>query len=752
MEAGRDPGVLLSRALARRPDDYALRVLAGVNALGGGRISEAMSHCNLQLRLKLPTGEWAEDMEILYLVTLSLSGQVELAAHLVQKRRGGRFGFRSGFISAVSTGRRIAETELGKVLVAWKRKYGPASANAKRQPVGTSPSRGTAHPKPPRPKARSRASAESKASPASTPKPRPEPQSLVTAKARAAELCPLAEKLEDVSLARGPIERPDASVDEPTVCELRRELVELLLLREFGELLCLSQLTGVEAFEYQVETVKRVLKDMRGRALLADEVGLGKTIEAGMALKEYCVRGMVSRVLVLVPAPLVTQWKTELESKFGLTFATTHELEPRTNPAAFWALPRIIASIATARREEHAALLAGQSYDMVIVDEAHRLRNRTTAGYRLVDGLKRKFLLLLSATPVQNDLIELYNLLTLLKPGIFETEKSFKNRHVDARSERVPKDAASLRSLMREVMVRNTRAVVGMRLPPRQVMTIRPDAHASEAEAYAALDVALRASSDPRRRMSLAAILSAAGSCPAAAREALRNASEPFEEARRLYAEIEESAKERALLELLDTNPGERKLVFTQHRATQRALVDRISARGIRCAAYEGSMSAAAKDAAIEAIARHELDVLVMTDSGGEGHNLQFANTLINFDLPWNPMRVEQRIGRIHRIGQTREVFVFNLATRNTVEDHLLRVLDEKLAMFELVVGEIGDVLGELDDEKDFATMVFDAWLASSDAPERRFEELERKLLDAKKRSADATELDKAVFGDELNV
>jgi hypothetical protein len=191
---------------------------------------------------------------------------------------------------------------------------------------------------------------------------------------------------------------------------LRSELIRLSLFEGFDELLCLPALRGVETHWYQVETVRKVLKQYRGRVLLADEVGLGKTIEAGMVLKEYALRGMAERILILAPASLVGQWRDEMESKFGMDFATSHDPLLRTDPARFWVQPRVIASIAAARRKEHAELLAGLSYDVVVVDEAHHLRDQSSASYRLVNSLQKRFLLLLSATPVQNSLLELYGL------------------------------------------------------------------------------------------------------------------------------------------------------------------------------------------------------------------------------------------------------------------------------------------------------------------------------------------------------
>jgi hypothetical protein len=172
---------------------------------------------------------------------------------------------------------------------------------------------------------------------------------------------------------------------------LRERFAHLGLAQGFDELLCMPHLHGIETFWYQVETVRKVLKQFRGRVLLADEVGLGKTVEAGMVLKEYALRGMVESVLVLAPASPVGQWREELETKFNISCATTHDDLLRDDPDRFWQEKRLIASIALAGRSEHAARLAGRSFDLVIVDEAHHLRDRASQSYKLVDALNKRF-------------------------------------------------------------------------------------------------------------------------------------------------------------------------------------------------------------------------------------------------------------------------------------------------------------------------------------------------------------------------
>jgi SNF2 family DNA or RNA helicase len=146
-------------------------------------------------------------------------------------------------------------------------------------------------------------------------------------------------------------------------------VARLELQKEFDELLSLPTLKDVTPYTYQIETARKILRQFRGRVLLADEVGLGKTIEAGIVLKEYLLRGMIERVLILVPPSLIGQWKEEMESKFGLSFITTKHLLLQKNPQEFWKHNRIIASLSLAKRPEQSALLVNENFDLVIVDE-----------------------------------------------------------------------------------------------------------------------------------------------------------------------------------------------------------------------------------------------------------------------------------------------------------------------------------------------------------------------------------------------
>lgn len=541
---------------------------------------------------------------------------------------------------------------------------------------------------------------------------------------------------------------------------LRLDLVHASLFQTFDELLCLPHLRGVDHYWYQVETARKVLKQFRGRVLLADEVGLGKTIEAGMILKEYLLRGMAERVLILTPASLVGQWHEEMKNKFGIEFITSQAPLSRRDAPAFWASPRIIASIATARREIHAENLLQRQFDLVIVDEAHHLKNRSSRNWKFVDGLQKRFLLLLSATPIQNSLIELYNLLTLLKPGIFKTEKEFRSIYVTPGNPRVPANRERLQELMRDVMVRNTRALVDVRLPPRRASTLIAEPYPEELECYQELSRLLRdlpEDQKTRHSMALHHLLEAAGSSPRAAAASLAHLVDSdlpaeWRELSAKYARLRLSAKTDALLSLLERNPSEKKIVFVRFRETLHMLGDLLRERGLPFVCFEGSLGNVEKDGAIEKF-REEVPVLLSTESGGEGRNLQFCNTLVNFDLPWNPQLIEQRIGRIHRIGQTREVFVFNLAVKHTVEEHILRILDEKINMFALVVGEIQSILGEMEEDRSFANLIFAAWVAQTEESRRSaFDRLGDQLAAARQDYEAAKALDDEVFGEEFEV
>ncbi|MFP5275170.1 DEAD/DEAH box helicase [Coleofasciculus sp.] len=557
----------------------------------------------------------------------------------------------------------------------------------------------------------------------------------------------------------------DGQTDTIDYYEARIKLFNVSVMADYDQLVCLPTLTGIDKHWYQIETARKVLRQLGGRALLADEVGLGKTIEAGLILSEYLARGMIESLLILTPASLVSQWQQELQTKFGIDTITSDDKQLQLNRSEFWSTNnRLIASLNTAKSANHFHLVTARNWDLVIVDEAHHLKNRSTLNWKLVNALNKRFILMLTATPVQNSLVELFNLLTLLKPGLLKTEAAFKKEYVSSKNGRVPKNPEKLRQLMREVMVRNTRSLVDVQLPKRFATTITVTPSQSEEKLYQDLTEYLRSweitESDSGKtkkldKFSRTNLLMRAGSSPQALADSLKNLAKKFpsDELKRLTrraSQIKKVEKALALVDLLKKST-QKTIVFTTHRATSAYLAKTLEQADISFAQFLGDMSLKEKDAAIEAF-RDRVSVLLASETGGEGRNIQFANAIVNYDLPWNPMKIEQRIGRIHRIGQQQDVFIFNFCLQDSIEEYILRILHDKINMFELVVGEIETILGNVDEEFDFSDAVIDIWLKHQAKPEldTAFENLATDLINAKDKYRQISELDEQIFGEDF--
>jgi SNF2 family DNA or RNA helicase len=533
----------------------------------------------------------------------------------------------------------------------------------------------------------------------------------------------------------------------------------------FDRLICLPLVRDMELLEHQIRTAKTVLRRCRGRAMLCDEVGLGKTVEAGLILDELVLRGLTRSVLVLVPPSLIEQWQGEMRRKFSLEFITNDDPTFRERGNAAWGeFDRIIASIHTAKREPHRSAILARRWDMVIVDEAHHLRNRTTQAWRFASELQKQFILLLTATPVQNNLEELFNLVTLLEPGLLSTAKHFQKHFVDRKDKLTPRNVEELHALLAEVMVRNRRSTVGLQFTRRWARTDRLPLTPAERQLYEAATGLVREQL-PRAggkgklsRMGLITLQMALGSSSQAAAGTLTTMSENAglpTDLRDTLADLarearaqRSSAKAERLLALLDEFP-DKLVIFTQFRATQEMLIERLTEAGHDVAAFHGGLSRMQKEAAVERF-RGPARILLSTDAGSEGRNLQFAHAVCNFDLPWNPMRIEQRIGRLSRIGQTHDVHVFNLVAASTVEAAVLYLLEAKLNMFELVIGEIDMILGNLDEEREFQDLIADLWAESSSVDDfaQRMDTLGDRLLAAKEDYLRQRTQDERIFGD----
>ena len=516
------------------------------------------------------------------------------------------------------------------------------------------------------------------------------------------------------------------------------------------DLLCLSY-CRIERLDYQVRSALRVIGPLRGRALLSDEVGLGKTVEAGLVLKEYLTRGMVRRALILTVPSLVDQWEEEMSDKFNLTAATTNHAAFRAAAGGFWeSNALIIASMHTAKQPAHLAAAQKVSWDMLIVDEAHYLRNRDSQAWQAINSLPRQFLLLLTATPVQNSLEELYNLVTLLQPGQLPSPKEFNARFINKTKPHEPREPEELRRLLSQVMIRNTRANAGVNLPPRQAETVLFEPEPEERQFWETWETEFRSTllalSASQAKLWGRLLLQSSGSSPHAWRQGLqkypdRAASKRWATA----APLEKSWKKKceALIPLARGEGGV--VIFTQFLETQAAMAAHLRAAKLHVWVINGQTPAVQRQPITEEFRKFG-GALLLTHSGTEGRNLQFSHTLVNFDLPWNPMEIEQRIGRLHRLGQKHPVRIYNFVQAGTLQEHLLNILQEKLNLFELIVGETGLILGDSFSSDEFADEIFRRWQESEGHLAESMESLGDELAKARANYQQFKQLDDTLF------
>jgi tetratricopeptide (TPR) repeat protein len=362
--------------------------------------------------------------------------------------------------------------------------------------------------------------------------------------------------------------------------ELTLEGYRIRFKESFDNLICLNNLQDVRSFWYQEETARKVLKSFRGRALLSDEVGLGKTIEALIVFKEYIQRGMVKSALILTPTPLVSQWQGELKTKFGLEIPSTDDPDYRTKGDSFWKEPFVLASINLAKSKNNFPVVTEREYDMVIVDEAHHLKNRNTLNWKLVNALKKRFLLLLTATPVENNLMELYNLVTLLKPGQLKTASAFRKEFMTRGDPTDPQNRSKLKELLGQVMIRNTRALARIDIPPRFAQTIKVDSDKHEKELYeriSALVQNINKTNGTGHKLLLKNLLEEAGSSPRAVsltlsrvlakKELLLEQEKEIRSINNLCRSLDHTRKNRLLLKLIQSSPG-KKIIFVKYLGT----------------------------------------------------------------------------------------------------------------------------------------------------------------------------------------
>lgn len=468
----------------------------------------------------------------------------------------------------------------------------------------------------------------------------------------------------------------------------------------------------VQLLEHQLDAAHRALFQMDGKALFADEVGLGKTIEVGMVLKEMVFREAHDTFLILTPAQLATQWQTEMSDKFGLDFACNYD----DGFDGFHAHDKIVASIDTAKQARYAEEIYKRDWDALIIDEAHYLRNRGTNRYDFVAEIDYQYAFFATATPVQNNVKDLYNVINLIRPGLFGTETEFERRYVPDHDDGGVMNADELNRHLRSVMIRHKRGDTTIDFTDRQVRTNTFQPTDQERELYEAVTkyVKRHYSKHSGQHLVMLMLQKEVVSSPWAVLSTVEKwlngdgrdvAGQEREELLAVAQQaraIHQTTKQEKLLniiggvnERMDTG---RTIVFTQFRATQDAIVEALIADErydeLPVHTVNGSLSSEEKDQQLQHF-KERGGVLVTTDSISEGRNIQFCNVIVNYDLPWNPMSVEQRIGRIDRIGQDRDVYVYNLALEGTVEDYVLEQLYGKIDVFHQTVGGLKEILSE---------------------------------------------------------
>lgn len=466
--------------------------------------------------------------------------------------------------------------------------------------------------------------------------------------------------------------------------------VEKTFLKDsFSRLTALKYLPNMSFLPHQKKTAENVIERMAGRAILADEVGLGKTIEAGLILKEYMIRGLVNKVLILVPASLIQQWVQELQNKFYI-----QAVAYRKNMS--WEAENVIvASLDTAKKEPHKSEILKIKYDFLIVDEAHRLKNEKTLNYQFVSNIKKLYCLLLTATPIQNNLIEIFNLISIIRPGLLGNYDDFIRKY-GKKQERIY-DHKYLRELIRNNLIRNTRENTRLNSFERNIQNLWVHFSKEEQTVYNQIQNTTKANNSFTKTMFLRQLCSSREACYLSLKKYYEK--ENCQQTKKIYKQIETLPQHRKALEvlkLIKQLENEKVIIFTEFVPTQYYLQWFLKENGISSVLYNGEYSKSKKDWMIQLFKNHA-QVLIATEAGSEGINLQFCNHLINYDLPWNPMKLEQRIGRIHRFGQTKDVQIYNIILENTIEQQVMKLLYEKLKLFTTVIGNLERILINLD-------------------------------------------------------
>lgn len=547
--------------------------------------------------------------------------------------------------------------------------------------------------------------------------------------------------------------KPESHVQE---MELALSATELRLAHRFNKLSSLSN-SRTRLLPHQIESTYIVANSLRPRFILADEVGLGKTVEAALIMKELIFRKGYKTVLIVTPSPLQVQWKQELKNKFNEDFDIVRKRNFVPGDTHWKKYSKIITSIDFIKNPKYAEEILSKKWDIVIFDEAHRLRrdyHKVTRSYLFAEKISKitECLLLLTATPFRGKLEELYYIMHLVDPNILGSYHSFVNDYIVG-------NKSDLKEKISKVLLRRRKVEVGG-FTKRFAKTVKIELSDSERQFYdETTDYVKReynlAMNTKNRAIgfvmvvfqklldsSVYALLSALSKRKFMLEGRLhrfqgtRNSLEDWdceetENIEDFIGELDEAAwpdlagmrrelltlnrlillgknirEDRKSQKLKDTllklkREGHKKfIIFTQFRTTQDYLTALLE-NDFTVTSFHGSLSMEAKEVAILEF-KNRTEVLICTEAGGEGRNLQFSNILFNYDLPWSPLKIEQRIGRIHRFGQKDNVYIFNFACKDTVAERVLEVLTNKIRLFEESIGASDALLGTIEDELDF--------------------------------------------------
>ncbi len=465
---------------------------------------------------------------------------------------------------------------------------------------------------------------------------------------------------------------------------------------------------------HQTEGALKIIKEMNGTALLADEVGLGKTITTGLILKEGIIRGFIKKAIIITPPSLVDQWVAELKEKFELDFKIIETHEDWKNNFVIASLDRVKLYDNEIGEFKHKKAHEIQ-WDLLIVDEAHKLKEKSTIRWKFVDRIQKKRFLILTATPFQNNLIELYNLLHLLKKGHLGTIQEFKKNFLFKGNKRYPLNPQTLKIKLREVMVRRKRSdtiinfkkripkVEAIELTPQEMQIYNDTCELLKKEYYSADGHKIDG------KLIVYAMLPKVTSSSRSAIESLQRIigdpkyhQDTKDFAQKIlndYKTLKKDSKVERFVEIVTQirkeDPKAKILVYTKHPTTLNYILEKLKPLNLKIVPFIGGMDREEKTEIIRQF-KEEADMLISTETGAEGLNFQFCNNLINYDLPWNPMAVEQRIGRLDRIGQKKDINIYSLATKGTMEEHVIDLIINKMCCVGLVIGELPIILFNL--------------------------------------------------------